>query len=121
MQALSRYIEDATVVIRALRHPDATWQTRMMVLGTIAYVLSPIDVLPEAIPLLGMLDDVAIIPLGINLALKMLPETVEEEIRADVPDGRQVTRKLMIIVAVLGASWVLMAVFLAVLLIRQIT
>ena len=53
-----------------------------MVAGIVAYALSPIDLVPDFIPVLGYLDDLVLLPLGIFLALKLIPPQVMAECRA---------------------------------------
>lgn len=65
----------------AQRHPDTPWYARAVALGVVAYALSPIDLIPDFIPVLGLLDDLILLPLGIYLALKLIPESVMLEAR----------------------------------------
>ncbi len=66
----------------ARRHPDTPWFVRALVLVVVAYALSPIDLIPDAIPVLGLLDDAVLLPLLIALALRLLPEHVRAGARA---------------------------------------
>ena len=65
------------------RDKRTPWYARAFGLLVTAYALSPIDLIPDFIPVLGLLDDVVLIPLGIWLFVKMLPEGVFEEHRAE--------------------------------------
>lgn len=58
------------------RQPDMPWRPKVVALLTVAYAVSPIDLIPDFIPVLGFLDDVILLPLGIALALRMIPETL---------------------------------------------
>jgi hypothetical protein len=53
-------------------------------LAIVAYAVSPIDLIPDFLPVIGLLDDLILLPLGIALALKMIPHAVIEECRARV-------------------------------------
>lgn len=66
----------------AARDPRTPWYARAFGLLVTAYALSPIDLVPDFIPVLGLLDDAIIIPLGIWLFEKMLPDGMMEEHRA---------------------------------------
>jgi uncharacterized membrane protein YkvA (DUF1232 family) len=66
----------------AARHPGTPWHAKLLVAAIAAYALSPIDLIPDFIPVLGYLDDLILIPLGIALAVRMIPHTVLEECRA---------------------------------------
>lgn len=58
------------------RNPGAPWLARVLIVCVVAYALSPIDLVPDFIPVLGYLDDVILLPLGILLALRLLPPQV---------------------------------------------
>jgi uncharacterized membrane protein YkvA (DUF1232 family) len=73
---------DAHAAWLAARDPRTPLHARAFGLLLTAYALSPIDLIPDFIPILGLLDDAILIPLGIWLFLKMLPEGIFEEHRA---------------------------------------
>ncbi|SFB01866.1 Protein of unknown function [Azotobacter beijerinckii] len=58
------------------RNPETPWLARVLVVCVVAYALSPIDLIPDFIPVLGYLDDAILLPLGILLALRLLPPPV---------------------------------------------
>jgi uncharacterized membrane protein YkvA (DUF1232 family) len=64
------------------------WYARIFAAGVVAYAFSPIDLIPDFIPVLGYLDDLVLIPLGVFLAMKMIPAEVMSE-------SRQQARQLM--------------------------
>ncbi len=66
----------------AARHPQTPWGAKLLVAALVAYALSPIDLIPDFVPVLGYLDDLLLIPLGIVLAIKMVPPAVLAECRA---------------------------------------
>lgn len=66
----------------AARHPRTPWYARVLVAAVVAYALSPIDLIPDFVPVLGYLDDLVLIPLGIWLAIKLIPPAVFVECRA---------------------------------------
>lgn len=66
----------------AARDPRVPWYARVFLLALVAYALSPIDLIPDFIPVFGYLDDLVIVPLGIWLALRMVPPEVMQECRA---------------------------------------
>ena len=73
---------DARAAWLAARDPRTPWYARALGLFVTAYALSPIDLIPDFIPILGLLDDAILIPLGIWLFLKMIPAEQFEEHRA---------------------------------------
>jgi uncharacterized membrane protein YkvA (DUF1232 family) len=66
----------------ACRDPRVPWPAKLLVAAIVAYVLSPIDLIPDFIPVLGYVDDLLIVPLGISLALKLIPRAIVDEHRA---------------------------------------
>lgn len=66
----------------AYRDPRVPWIARIWVACVVAYALSPIDLIPDFIPILGYLDDLVLIPLGVSLALRMIPPEVMADSRA---------------------------------------
>lgn len=66
----------------AARDPRTPWLARMVAGLVVAYALSPIDLIPDFVPVLGYLDDLILVPLGIALALRLIPPSVLAESRA---------------------------------------
>lgn len=64
------------------RHPDTPWWLRTFLFCVVAYALSPIDLIPDFIPVLGYLDDLLLLPLGIWLAIRLMPPAILSECRA---------------------------------------
>lgn len=79
----------------ACRHPATPWYAKLLLAAIVAYALSPIDLIPDPIPVLGYLDDLLLLSLGIYLALKIIPEPVIAECRDKAKSG----------IATLPASW----------------
>ena len=65
----------------ACRHPDVPWYVKLVALVVVAYALSPIDLIPDFIPVLGYLDDLLLIPLGIWIVIRLIPPEVMAECR----------------------------------------
>jgi uncharacterized membrane protein YkvA (DUF1232 family) len=66
----------------AYRHPGTPWYAKFLAALIIGYALSPIDLLPDFIPVVGYLDDLIIVPAGIALLIKIIPRDILEECRA---------------------------------------
>lgn len=99
----------------AARDPRTPWYARVVVAAVAAYALSPIDLVPDFIPVLGLLDDAVLLPLGITLALRLIPAEVITESRARAAEafaaGRPVSRSAALaIVAIWGGALVLTAI-----------
>jgi uncharacterized membrane protein YkvA (DUF1232 family) len=65
----------------AYKHPRVTWVARLVIALTIGYALSPIDLIPDFIPVFGFLDDLLIVPAGIALSIRLIPADVLKECR----------------------------------------
>jgi uncharacterized membrane protein YkvA (DUF1232 family) len=94
----------------AYRDPRVPWYARLWAMGVVAYAFSPIDLIPDPIPVLGYLDDLVLIPLGVALALRLIPAEVMAECRARSKDalsqGRPVNWAAAVVIV---AIWVLLA------------
>jgi uncharacterized membrane protein YkvA (DUF1232 family) len=95
----------------AARDPLCPWHARLFGLLVAAYALSPIDLIPDFIPVLGLLDDAVLIPAGLWLFARMLPRGLLDAHRAQAQAAaeRPVSRAgILIIVSIwLGAAWLL--------------
>lgn len=65
----------------AYKRSDVPWYAKLVSILVVGYALSPIDFIPDFIPVLGYLDDIILLPLGISLAIKLIPFIVMEECR----------------------------------------
>ena len=103
LRALKR---ESLVVWYAARDPRLPWPVRLLALAVAAYALSPIDLIPDFIPVLGYLDDLLLVPLGIALVVKLTPEPVlaDARVRAAATAARPVSRAGA---AVVIALWLL--------------
>jgi uncharacterized membrane protein YkvA (DUF1232 family) len=93
------------------------WYARMLAGVTVAYAFSPIDLIPDFIPILGYLDDLIIVPLGIWLVIKMIPPAVLAECRekaaAEIERGKPTNRAVAaVIVTIWFGSGILAVIWL---------
>ncbi len=90
-QALKR---DVHALYLAARDPRTPWYARAFALAIAAYALSPIDLIPDFIPVLGYLDEAILLPLAILLAVRMVPSDImaEHRMAAAKAGGRAVSR-----------------------------
>ncbi len=82
---------DTTAVYLAARDPRMPWYAKALGIAVAAYAFSPIDLIPDFIPVLGYLDDLILVPLGIALVVKLIPEEVMAEHRAAAVQDRPVS------------------------------
>jgi len=103
----------------AYRDPRVSWAARIWAACVVAYALSPIDLIPDFIPVLGYLDDLLLIPLGIALALRMIPPEVMADSRAKAQETMGQDRRLgKVAAAVIVTVWLLVIGLTAFLLVR---
>lgn len=75
--------QDTYALYLASRDRRVPWAAKIVLIVIVAYALSPIDLIPDFIPVLGYLDDMILFPLGIALAIKLIPDEVWEECKAE--------------------------------------
>jgi uncharacterized membrane protein YkvA (DUF1232 family) len=73
---------EVAALVLAVRHPGTPWYAKVFLVAIIAYALSPIDLIPDFIPVLGLVDDIILLPFAIVLAVKMIPAGVMAECRS---------------------------------------
>lgn len=102
--------QEVYALFLAYRDPRVPWYARLVAGLVVAYAFSPIDLIPDPIPLLGYLDDLVLVPLGIVLAIKLLPPEVLAECRHEaqrvLAEGRPTNWGAA---AVIIAIWLLVA------------
>ena len=74
--------QDVVAVALAMRDPRVPWYAKALGACVVAYALSPIDLIPDFIPVIGYLDDLVLVPLGLLLMLRLIPAEVLVEHRA---------------------------------------
>jgi len=99
-----RLKQDVLALWIAARDSRTPWYAKLAAGAVAAYALSPIDLIPDFIPILGYLDDLIIVPLGILLVVKLIPEPLMAEYRA-MATGRAKRRSYGGMAAVL-AIWI---------------
>ena len=102
MRALKR---ESLVVYYAARDPRLPWHVRLLAMLVAAYALSPIDLIPDFIPVLGYLDDLVLIPLGVALVIRLTPANITSEARQRAE--RAAEKPVSIVAAmVIGVLWI---------------
>ena len=107
--------KEVFAVYLAAKDPRTPWYAKGLMILIVAYALSPIDLIPDFVPVLGYLDDLILIPGGIWLALQMVPPEVMMEARSTAASGsvdRSVGRFGMMIILLLWIVALIFAVYL---------
>jgi uncharacterized membrane protein YkvA (DUF1232 family) len=94
---------DVTVVWLAARNPQVPGWSKLIAAATAAYALSPIDLIPDFIPVVGQIDDLLIVPLGIWVVLRSIPSELVAQLRHEA-EGRRPSSS-MAGAAAIGAIW----------------
>src|SRR5215208_1416533 len=101
----------------AYRHPRTPWYAKVFAALIVGYVFSPIDPIPDFIPGVGLLDEMVVVPIGVLLAAKMIPQDAFEECREkarEVAEGEKpVSRIAAVVIVAVWLMCVALAVFLA--------
>lgn len=104
----------------AYRDPRVSWPARLFAACVVAYAFSPIDLIPDPIPVLGYLDDLALLPLGVALAIWLIPPAVLAECREEAAGvlaaGKPVNRAAA---AAIVAVWLALAALVVVAIARR--
>ena len=102
----------------AYRHPRTPWYAKMFAALVVGYVFSPIDPIPDFIPGVGLLDEMVVVPIGVLIAAKMIPQQVmqecQEKARGVAEGEKPVSRVAAAVVVAIWLLCVALAVLLAV-------
>jgi uncharacterized membrane protein YkvA (DUF1232 family) len=103
---------DAVALYFAARDPRVPWFVKLLAIMVAAYALSPIDLIPDFIPVLGFLDEVILLPLAIAGILRLIPAAIMDEhrARAEALATRPVSRSAAIVIV---AIWIIAALIVA--------
>ena len=105
----------------AVRDPRCPWYARLFAGMVVAYAFSPIDLIPDFIPVIGYLDDLILVPLGVMVAIRLIPPQILAESRAEagrvIAAGKPVNR---VAAAVIIAIWLALAALIGVMLWRAV-
>ena len=81
--SVRRFCQQFRIIRRALRHPRVPWYAKMVAGCAVLYVFSPIQLIPNFIPIIGQTDDVLVVTLGIKFLRKYVPQDVLDECERD--------------------------------------
>ena len=101
LKARARQVKVELIALAlASRDPRTPWYAKLIVAGCVAYALSPVDVIPDFIPVIGLIDDLIFIPLALALAVRFIPEPVLADCRRRAGEiaGRKTSRAAAIVI-----------------------
>lgn len=102
-----------TIVYLAYMHKDVKWYKKVFLLLILIYAASPIDLIPDFIPIIGLLDDIIIVPLGITIAIKLIPQKVWDECKLKAENGVSIDNKYKKLgVVLISLIWAVVLAFL---------
>ncbi len=116
-QKARRLKSEVHALYLAYKDPRVPLHAKILLALVVGYALSPIDLIPDFIPVLGYLDDVILLPIGIALAIKLIPEQILDDCRqqAQSLQGKPVSNTAATVVILI---WLLLAAAAVVLILR---
>ena len=116
LERLKQQVRQLKIEILALNlacsDPRVPWYAKALAICVVGYAFSPIDLIPDFIPIVGYLDDLIIVPLGIMLVVKMIPPAVMAECRVKAQSAMSHSQpKNWIATGIILIIWVLLALF----------
>jgi uncharacterized membrane protein YkvA (DUF1232 family) len=110
-QRVKQLKNETYAIYIACKDPRVPWYARVFAGFVVAYAFSPIDLIPDVIPILGYLDDLILVPLGIMLVIKMIPPDVlaqcREKAEAAISQGKPTSRIAAIVIV---GIWLLLGI-----------
>lgn len=104
----------------AYRDPRVPWYAKALAALVVGYVFSPIDPIPDFIPVVGLLDEMVVVPIGVAMVVKMIPPEVMAECRerAAKTEGKPTNRVAAVVIVVVWLFFAALAVVIAARLLR---
>ena len=93
---------------KLFKHPDTPWAPKLVAIAVLGYALSPIDLIPDFIPVLGLLDDVVLLPLGVALAVRLTPAHLWQARLAEAQAGAEKLPRIVWGAVAVVTVWLLM-------------
>ena len=107
---MENHKRDTYVLYLAYRDPRTPRLTKLLAAAVIGYALSPIDLIPDFIPVLGLVDDLLIVPAGVSLAIRSIPPDVIEDLRKKIEAQPPTTKARWLMATVIVMIWFFVAI-----------
>lgn len=105
--------KDLTALYYAYQKPGTGWFPKLLILIALGYALSPFDLIPDFIPILGYLDDLLVVPFLIGLSIRFIPEDIFSQCRKEAEEKHLKLGKNWVTGIIFITLWVALIVFLA--------
>lgn len=102
---------ELVVLHLAYQHPKTPWTAKTLIILMIGYALSPIDLIPDFIPVIGLLDDFILLPIGIYWVIKMIPKNVLKESSIQAETYQWDKKKSLTAGLIIGIIWIIILYF----------
>lgn len=99
--------QELVVLHLAYKNPKTPWTAKALIMLVIGYALSPIDLIPDFIPVIGLLDDLILLPLGIYLAIRLIPKDVIDASRIAAKTYKWNKKKSLVAGIFIALVWIL--------------
>ena len=99
---------DLTALYLAMRDPRVPWYVKLLAGVVVAYALSPIDLIPDFVPIVGYLDDLILVPLGMLLIIRLMPPGLIEEYRVKAMQMGRLPASRRAVIVIVGI-WIVAA------------
>lgn len=106
-----KLMQELVVLHIAYKNPKTPWTAKALIFLIIGYALSPIDLIPDFIPVIGLLDDLILLPLGIYWAIKLIPKDVMDESRVQAQTYKWNKKKSILAGIIIGIIWLVLVFF----------
>ncbi|MFO1217321.1 MAG: DUF1232 domain-containing protein [Burkholderiaceae bacterium] len=105
---------------KLFQHRETPWLAKAVAVAVIAYAVSPIDLIPDFIPVLGLLDDLIVLPLGIALVVRLTPKALWQARLAEAEQGAEKLPRMVWGAVIVIAVWLVVVVLFAAWLLRWV-
>lgn len=118
-QQAKRLKSEVFALYFAYKDPRVPWYGKFFIVLVVGYAFSPIDLIPDFIPVLGYLDDLVLIPLGVAIAIRMIPPNVMDEARVKAQSLKTKPRNWLAAIIIV-AVWILVLGWLSWMVLRMV-
>jgi uncharacterized membrane protein YkvA (DUF1232 family) len=120
LKSRARRMKTETVALAlAARHPRTPWYAKLLIAAVVLYAVTPVDLVPDFIPVFGLIDDLIFVSIAVAIATRLVPTTVLEECRAKAESATLSPRNKRLAYLVTLGLWLSLAAIAAVLMLKN--